>query len=326
MSQMEPLSPPSPPPADPAEQAVRGILDRIADFETEGAEKIREWFGDRLLPCLRAVGVEWRLAHNLGVVLLRRGWIPPRGPLGDRPELVEYFLWWVIKEICDPLVGLSPGTPWHIQILAALVGSETLLSSLAEAMGAPGWNGQWVWVLWKVRLASRPIRGEREGFRPLLEALEMARSTSHPIRWKRQGRVPLWWKRQVWWKGEEFPLLLHALEMARLALRPIQGKGEEFPLLLDVLEMARLGGWQVVILNWPSGTPDLVLLRGPEVLAVELKSGRGRPKERQREILARLAAAGLEVHLWRPQDRSAASARLRGRDSNEQDKEASCAT
>ena len=242
-------------------RTVRGVLDRIADFEAEGAEKIREWFGDRLLPRPHADGEDWQLAHNLGAVLLRRGWIPPRGPLGDRPELVEYFLWWVIKEICDPLVGLSPTTPWHVQILAALVGSETLLSSLAEAMGAPGWGA----------------------------------------------------------------LRIRVLREARRALRPIRGRGQEFPLLLDVLEMARLGGWQVVILNWPSGTPDLVLLRGPEILAVELKSRRGRPKEQQREILARLAAAGLEVHLWRPQDRSSASARLRGR-ANEQNKEASCAT
>ncbi|WP_299286264.1 VRR-NUC domain-containing protein [Thermoflexus sp.] len=258
-----PGAPPFPPPPPSEEtweqvvqRTVRGVLDRIAGFPAWAEEIRREWGNSRLRQY-------FPLAHELGATLLRRGWVPPRGPLGDRLDLVEIFLDSVVQEILDPSFRIYPPVrPWHVQLLAALVGTRELRASLAEVVAAMGRNHL---------------------------------------------------RRKI-------------LREIRRALRPISGVGQEFPLLLDVLEMARLGGWQVVILNWPSGTPDLVLLRGPEVLAVELKSKRGRPKERQREILARLAAAGLEVHLWRPQDRSAASARLRGRDSNEQDKEASCAT
>ncbi|MBO0732299.1 MAG: VRR-NUC domain-containing protein [Acidimicrobiaceae bacterium] len=50
------------------------------------------------------------------------------------------------------------------------------------------------------------------------------------------------------------------------------------------------------------GFPDLLMVRGPRVVAAELKSKRGRVDEDQRAWLDKLAAAGVETHVWRPSD------------------------
>ena len=75
-----------------------------------------------------------------------------------------------------------------------------------------------------------------------------------------------------------------------------------------------------------SGFPDLVLLRGPELLFVELKTDKGRASPEQREWLGELAAVGdacaqsanypatVEAYIWRPRDFDDVHARLaRGR-------------
>ena len=49
------------------------------------------------------------------------------------------------------------------------------------------------------------------------------------------------------------------------------------------------------------GFPDLVLVRGQKVLFRELKTGRGRVSEAQRLWLERLAVAGADVGVWRPE-------------------------
>ncbi len=67
---------------------------------------------------------------------------------------------------------------------------------------------------------------------------------------------------------------------------------------MDVLESAREGGWKVLLLNWPSGTPDLLLARGAQRLAVELKAGEPKLEPHQREILAILAKGGWEARVW----------------------------
>jgi hypothetical protein len=52
----------------------------------------------------------------------------------------------------------------------------------------------------------------------------------------------------------------------------------------------------------PPGWPDLVLLRPPRALFVELKSAKGKVSVAQKETLALLEACGLETHTWWPND------------------------
>jgi VRR-NUC domain len=62
------------------------------------------------------------------------------------------------------------------------------------------------------------------------------------------------------------------------------------------------------------GFPDLVLVRPPEILFVELKAEKGRVRPEQQEWITALHACGLEVHLWRPSDFDVLHERLaRGR-------------
>lgn len=50
------------------------------------------------------------------------------------------------------------------------------------------------------------------------------------------------------------------------------------------------------------GWVDLLIWRPGQIIAVELKSEKGRLTEEQRECLAGLAAAGVPVYVWRPSD------------------------
>jgi hypothetical protein len=50
------------------------------------------------------------------------------------------------------------------------------------------------------------------------------------------------------------------------------------------------------------GWPDLVLWRAGQFLVAELKSARGRLRPEQRDVLATLAAAGVDARVWRPAD------------------------
>ena len=60
------------------------------------------------------------------------------------------------------------------------------------------------------------------------------------------------------------------------------------------------------------GWPDLVLVRDTELLFVELKTELGRVSPDQRAWLDALAAAGAEVHVWRPTDFTLVWERLSG--------------
>lgn len=89
----------------------------------------------------------------------------------------------------------------------------------------------------------------------------------------------------------------------------------------EVVDLARILGWRVyrtwLPIHSPAGFPDLVLLRPPRLIFVELKSDIGKTTPKQDEWLADLAAiavaadvpldiggrrAPIEVHLWRPRD------------------------
>jgi hypothetical protein len=50
------------------------------------------------------------------------------------------------------------------------------------------------------------------------------------------------------------------------------------------------------------GFPDLILIRGERLVAVELKSERGRVTEAQLAWLMDLKRAGVEAFVWRPSD------------------------
>jgi len=78
--------------------------------------------------------------------------------------------------------------------------------------------------------------------------------------------------------------------------------GSELWLLLQVLEVARQTRWRVAALNWPNGTPDLIIQRGSRWLAIELKSASESVSRRQREILEKLHQKGYQVQIWRPSD------------------------
>jgi glycine/D-amino acid oxidase-like deaminating enzyme len=81
-----------------------------------------------------------------------------------------------------------------------------------------------------------------------------------------------------------------------------------------VVQYARLQGWWAFhpydSRKSQAGWPDLVLLRPPELVIVELKSQRGKVTQEQERVLAMLAECGVEAHLWRPADESEVFARL----------------
>ncbi len=73
-----------------------------------------------------------------------------------------------------------------------------------------------------------------------------------------------------------------------------------------ILDLCRYTGWKYYF-SWtsihsPAGFPDLVLVRGSELIAAELKSERGRVTPAQQQWLDALSAAGVEVAVWRPSD------------------------
>ena len=76
----------------------------------------------------------------------------------------------------------------------------------------------------------------------------------------------------------------------------------------QVTELARWCRWTLIYHTHdsrrsPAGFPDLVLVRPPRILFVELKTDKGRVSPAQRLWLYTLAKCpGVEVYLWRPRD------------------------
>ena len=101
-------------------------------------------------------------------------------------------------------------------------------------------------------------------------------------------------------------------------------KINEAALQSAVIELAKLYGWKVhhtracqmpsgrwaTPIQGHAGFPDLVLVRPPDTIFVELKSAIGRTSDKQDEWIAALQAAGQEVHIWRPRDITAIKHRL----------------
>jgi hypothetical protein len=82
----------------------------------------------------------------------------------------------------------------------------------------------------------------------------------------------------------------------------------------QVLELALRYGWAHFhpfdMRRSDAGWPDLVLIRPPELLVVELKTDKGRMRPRQQIWLDELAACGVETAVWRPRDFEELHARL----------------
>lgn len=73
-----------------------------------------------------------------------------------------------------------------------------------------------------------------------------------------------------------------------------------------VLQLARLNGYLAYHTydsrRSESGFPDLVLVGHGDVMVVELKSQRGKVRPEQHGWLEAFAEAGIEAHVWRPED------------------------
>jgi len=82
----------------------------------------------------------------------------------------------------------------------------------------------------------------------------------------------------------------------------------------QVIDLAHLTGWLVYHTfdsrRSGAGFPDLLLVRGTQLLAAELKSEKGRLSPAQQQWLDALRAAGCETYLWKPSDLDSIIARL----------------
>jgi hypothetical protein len=60
------------------------------------------------------------------------------------------------------------------------------------------------------------------------------------------------------------------------------------------------GGWRTAVQGDGEGFPDCFMVRAGRAIAAELKSERGRLTPAQAAWLEAMAAAGVEVYVWRP--------------------------
>ncbi len=87
-----------------------------------------------------------------------------------------------------------------------------------------------------------------------------------------------------------------------------------------IIDAAHLFGWRVahfrparVLVNGQetyrtavsadgAGFPDLILVKPPRLLVVEIKSDRGRLSFKQEEWFVDFMQCGIECHIWKPRD------------------------
>lgn len=74
----------------------------------------------------------------------------------------------------------------------------------------------------------------------------------------------------------------------------------------QVRDLCKLFGWKMYFswssLHSPKGFPDLILVRDSVIMAVELKSEKGRTTTDQDEWLSALRQGGAKACVWRPSD------------------------
>lgn len=118
-------------------------------------------------------------------------------------------------------------------------------------------------------------------------------------------------RRGLAWTEEEYTQYQaqHA-EVRSAATRDLS----EARFLAQVRRLAHTYGWETYHTYRSDkselGFPDLVLCNGHEVLIVELKTTRGKLTMPQQQWLSLLSHAGVETHVWRPQDWPAIAKRL----------------
>lgn len=102
--------------------------------------------------------------------------------------------------------------------------------------------------------------------------------------------------------------------------RLLAGGTSEDDLLTQVASRLTLGRWRwhhirrsdLAVQQGDPGWPDVVAVRGPELLVAELKGPGGRYETGQREWLEAFTKVGrIEVATWRPADLDAIERRLR---------------
>lgn len=74
----------------------------------------------------------------------------------------------------------------------------------------------------------------------------------------------------------------------------------------QVIDFAKLMGWKHYFtwrsIHSPAGFPDLVLVRPPRILFIELKAGKNKLSPEQKEWLELLRACGLPAFCFYPED------------------------
>lgn len=65
---------------------------------------------------------------------------------------------------------------------------------------------------------------------------------------------------------------------------------------------AQSGRWLTPVQGDGKGFPDLLMVKGDQVIAAELKVGRNNLTPEQGDWLRDLRGAGVEAHTWRPAD------------------------
>jgi len=74
----------------------------------------------------------------------------------------------------------------------------------------------------------------------------------------------------------------------------------------QIIDLAKLCGWKEYhtwkSIHSPAGFPDLILVRDKDILAIEVKSERGKVTEAQWNWLEALGKTQVEVYIWRPLD------------------------
>lgn len=91
------------------------------------------------------------------------------------------------------------------------------------------------------------------------------------------------------------------------ALKVIRSTMSESTLQAEVVKLAKQFRYRAyhttIAYRSTAGFPDLVLVRAPRLLFVELKTESGKATDAQAEWLAALAQCpGAETYLWRPSD------------------------
>ena len=66
--------------------------------------------------------------------------------------------------------------------------------------------------------------------------------------------------------------------------------------------MTKAGNWVTAVSGDGKGFPDLLLVRGRKIIVAELKVGKNKVTPEQMLWLDAFATAGVEAHIWRPEN------------------------